>query len=46
MGGAGDTTGAFMVAGGERRAENVLKYGNLSWSVLIKQVVGTQIQHD
>lgn len=43
MGGAGDTTGAFMVAGGVRRAEKVLKCGHLSWSVLVKQVVGTQI---
>lgn len=44
MGGAGDATGAFMVAGGVRRAEKVFKCGNLSWSVLIKQVVGTQIR--
>lgn len=43
MGGAGDTTGAFVVAGGLRRAEKVLKCGHLSWSVLVKQVVGTQI---
>lgn len=43
MGGAGDTTGV-MVAGEVRGAEKVLKCGNLSWSVLIKQVVGTQIR--
>lgn len=43
MGGAGDTTGAFMVAGGVRGAKKMLKCGNLSCSVLIKQVVGTQI---
>lgn len=44
MGGAGDTTGAFMAADGVRGAERVLKCGNLSWLVLIKQVVGTQIR--